>query len=128
MSKELTWINGADTGISSKTIWAVMMDVVAENGWYGTPSDGADFGRCYRLIELVPEWKSQLYKVSDRFPEWRPLVDQWDLLEDSYKEDLADNGSRTYELIKSLNDEIMKAGGYVKTGANSWEKNNEKNR
>lgn len=88
MSKAMTWIVGPDTGISSKTIWAVMMGVVAQTGDYCIPYDPSDFGRCHRLLQIMPEWRSRLNEVASMFPEWTPLVKNWGELEALYLEEL----------------------------------------
>jgi hypothetical protein len=118
--KALQWITGSDTGISSKTLWAVMMGAVADGDRYDRPYDGADFGRCHRLLELVPEWKPRLAEVAARFPEWGPLVREWSKIEAAYLADLKDHGGRAWKIINGLSDECMKAGGWIKTGAFRW--------
>jgi len=72
------WIVGSDTGVSSKTIWGVMMG--AEVYSPSIPWDTDDFGRCYRLLQMIPEWRHRLTDVSEKYPEWKPLVDNWDEL------------------------------------------------
>lgn len=60
----LAWIVGDDTGISSEVIWAVMMGVDPKNILdKSTPSDPSDFGRCYRLLKLIPEWEKRLEEL-----------------------------------------------------------------
>ena len=113
-TKALQWITGSDTGTSSKTLWAVMMAAVADGGRYARPYDVGDFGRCYRLLELVPEWKTRLAEVAARFPEWTPLVREWSKIEDAYLADLKDNGGRSWKIISGLNEECMTAGGWGK--------------
>lgn len=86
--RALQWVVGSDTGISSKTIWAVMLGAVqGEARWptYGTPADPDDFGRCYRLLELIPEWRGRLHEVAERFPDWAPLVENWEELEELFR-------------------------------------------
>lgn len=82
------WILSRDTGTSSKTIWAVMMDAVPEgrkDSWdYDIPHDPDDFGRCHRLLLLIPEWKGRLSEVASEFPKWKHLVREWDNLIDYY--------------------------------------------
>ncbi len=80
------WILGRDTGISSKTIWAVMMGVITEpircNAQYDIPWDCHDFGRCYRLLDAIPEWKARLQEVAVLVPKWAPLIREWARLEE----------------------------------------------
>jgi hypothetical protein len=43
------------------------------------PQDASDFGRCRRLLDLFPDWESNLHVVSEAFPAtpWPSLVDRW---------------------------------------------------
>ena len=97
MSKAIDWVIGGDTGLSSLTIWGVMMGAKIPTGrmWrHSPPGDTSDFGRCYRLLELMPEWRERLHEVSDQLPEWKPYVDEWDKLTDLFVK-----GTRTRNLM-----------------------------
>lgn len=122
-TKAIKWITGSDTGTSSKTIWSVMMGAVDCGERYDRPYDGADFGRCYRLLELMPEWKPRLAEVAARFPAWAPIVREWSRIEAAYLADLKGRGIRSCRIIRGLNDECMAADGFVKTGPHSWTRN-----
>jgi len=76
------WLRGRDTGISSCTIYAVMMNQSMDD--YNIPHDPDDFGRCYRLLQLFPEWTKRLDEVASRFPIWRPFVREWDKLTEMF--------------------------------------------
>lgn len=76
------WIVSHDTGISSKTIWSVMMG--ATPYWPGTPLDVDDFGRCVRLLVHIPEFRPRLQEVADKYPVWQPIIDDWKELERLY--------------------------------------------
>ena len=97
--KALQWALGRDTGISSKTIAAALSDTVQEDAYYGLPSDSSDFGRCHRLLELIPEWKPRLPEVAEKFPEWELIVRHWDTLSAFYE---AGDQARVYGLIEEL--------------------------
>ena len=75
LSKEDQWLYGSDTGSSSKTIFGVMTGKPVGNGAF--PWDPDDFGRCYRLLNLFPEWLPRLSEVSAKFPKWAGLVAIW---------------------------------------------------
>jgi len=82
----LEWVISGDTGISSTVIWAVMMDVrVDVMRSPSVPHDPPDFGRCYRLLQLMPGWRTQMHKVTDRCPRWQPFVEHWGELEEMYE-------------------------------------------
>ena len=73
------WVFKGETGLSSKTMWNCFMAV--ERGYpINIPHDPDDFSRCYKLLEALPEWKSQISKLKRLSPEWERLVDNWDEL------------------------------------------------
>ena len=87
-SDPLAWLENGDTGISSMTIWRVLMGRDAGDAWDNDIHyDPADFGRCYRLLQVMPAWRKRLPEVSERLPEWKPLVDAWDELTALYEEE-----------------------------------------
>lgn len=99
------WFNGRDTGTSSLTIYSVFMHTDSPHGQYNIPSDPEDFGRCYRLLKIMPQWRFGLQQVADNFPAWQPLVDHWDELTALYEEELPDGTApRLYARMKELRD------------------------
>ena len=82
--KCIEWLMSDDTGTSSKLIFRVMVGIERRVLCF-SPSDGDDFGRCYRLLKVFPEWKSRLTEVSEQFPNWKNLVEKWDELEKAYE-------------------------------------------
>jgi len=124
----LKWITGGDTGTSSETIWSVMVGQAPHSGG-DRPSDPSDFGRCYRLLLAVPEWRGRLGAVVDALPEWGPLVAIWDELEAMFIQVAGLDGQtgwhtptakRMYDRMKSIDDDCMRAGGWKQTGPGSW--------
>lgn len=128
------WILSGDTGVSSKTIWAVMMGVATEPGQRcgftskppaltcDIPLDPADFGRCYRLLQLFPEWRRGITKMGEIFPKWKPMADRWDEMERLYEEEYPSGKCpRLYDLMQELREEGMLLEGWTKTGPLSWE-------
>lgn len=85
----ISWLANGDTGISSRTIWFVLMGrPIPANDWTDVPHDPADFGRCHRLLAVMPSWRARLGEVAAEYPEWKPLVDHWDELAALYEEEL----------------------------------------
>lgn len=78
------WLRGYDTGTSSLTIYEAMTGTKSGGGG-SAPLDADDFGRCYRLLKIMPEWRTRLKEVSDKHPAWRPIVARWDELEQAYE-------------------------------------------
>jgi hypothetical protein len=75
LSKEDRWLHGSDRGMSSETIFGIMTGKAVGEG--STPLDRDDFGRCYRLLELFPEWRHRLQEVAAKHPDWAGLVACW---------------------------------------------------
>lgn len=109
----VAWLTGGDTGTSSKTIWFVMMgrESTERYFWPSPPSDPSDFGRCHRLLRLMPSWRQRLPEVSAKYPKWQGLVEHWDELTSLYEDELANGqknkhgermATKTYERMKQL--------------------------
>jgi len=123
----MQWVVIGDTGISSKTLWYVMME---EKGVdlpidfrpfdFDVPHDSADSGRCYRLLQNFPQWYYRLHEVSNKFPLWVGVIREWNTLERLYKEE---KHNELYELLEKLIDEGRLADGWTKTGPGCWQKN-----
>lgn len=84
------WWRSLDTGTSSIAIFAVFCEerlrfAATEAGHRSTPRDSADFGRCRRLLDRFPEWRSRLGEVAAAYPEtkWPALVARWQELENA---------------------------------------------
>ena len=120
------WIISGDTGVSSKTIWAVMMNAIPDKPGhfdFDVPHDPADFGRCYRLLEAFPEWKNKLHKVSEKFINWKPLIENWEKLTALFeKESLNNRCPELYALMQKLNDEGKRLDGWIETSPGCWKK------
>lgn len=79
----IEWLLSDDTGISSETICAVMTGSTIPRA--DVPYDSGDFGRCYRLLKLFPEWVERMPEVGQKFPEWGPMVAEWQKLTSMYE-------------------------------------------
>jgi hypothetical protein len=84
------WIvlpRGTFVGVSSATIWSALTGRPMPFGWHpDIPYDPDDFSRCFKLLNLIPQWRSQLDEVARQYPAWRPFVAAWDDLEGLYVE------------------------------------------
>jgi len=74
--KASKWMYSGDTGISSKTIFEFMTGMPV---WSipDVPHDPSDFGRCYRLLQMFPEWVHRLPDMVNRYPFWEPFIREW---------------------------------------------------
>ncbi|MDD2765612.1 MAG: hypothetical protein PHE83_16745 [Opitutaceae bacterium] len=79
------WLKTGDTGRSSRTIYATFTGQwqVLPNGRRdaAAPRDADDFGRCHRLLQRHPEWRTQLSRVGEHCAEFIPLIAAWGELE-----------------------------------------------
>lgn len=62
---------------SSETIHSVLSRQLHTSFVFDAPHDADDFGRCARLLELVPEWIPRLGEVAHACPSFRRLVRCW---------------------------------------------------
>lgn len=81
----LAWLTKNDTGISSLTIWRTLMGQTPERA--DIPYDPSDFGRCHRLLNVMPAWRARLGEVAARYPKWQPFVDEWERLTALFEEE-----------------------------------------
>lgn len=123
------WIVGGDTGMSSETIWSVMMGVPCRSP--STPLDPDDFGRCWRLLVLIPSWRPRMPEVAKKYPQWTAMVREWDRLSTMYEAVIADKdwpnqwtaaGKALYDSMQPLLDEGCIADGWTQDGPGCWSK------
>lgn len=74
-ARALKWALGGDTGASSEAICAHMTGSKPEAWSY--PSDPADLGRCLRLLDGFPEWKSRISEMATYGSGWSGLAKRW---------------------------------------------------
>ncbi len=89
------WLASDDTGASSLYMASILTgQFIAENHY---PRDPADFGRCLRLVEAVPELESKIRDMSQHGKEWAVVAANWDEWAELYR---LDEGERLYCLMK----------------------------
>ena len=103
----IDWLLSGDTGISSKTILAVMTrSKMGEPFGPDVPHDPSDFGRCYRLLALFPGWRARLPEVAEKFPAWGPMVLAWGELTALYEEEIKNASGKAPKLYKRMQELI----------------------
>lgn len=79
------WFGGDDTGASSITMLCVALGA-PPTGWRcSVPYDSGDFGRCKRLLDVVPEVREAFPRIAEAVPEFRGILDHWDELVADYE-------------------------------------------
>ncbi len=103
----ISWLSSGDSGISSLTIVSVLADipfaVLAQRCRPGVPYDPDDLGRCMRLLDVKPEWRSRMSEVARRYPEWAGLVARWDDLSSLFWEEAPSGRAlKTFALMEEI--------------------------
>ena len=95
--KIIEWFVTGDTGIFSEAMVDRFMGIDTKRNYGDHPHDSSDFGRCYRLLEAVPEFKNRISEMATRSNEWAALVYHWDELTELYV-----NDGKCYERMKEI--------------------------
>jgi len=87
--RALKWLLSGDTGISSETMIAVALGITrGKSSGLDAPSDVSDFGRCYRLVQKIPELRDHFKKIGRRAKVFRGILKNWDELVAIYLRDM----------------------------------------
>lgn len=107
-AKVAEWFVSGDTGISSKSIAAVMCGANVQKIEDYPPADPSDLGRCLRLLEKFPEWKPRMHEMAAVSKRWAHVLPHWDnaaaIMADEVGIDWSKGrkAPRTYEFMKSV--------------------------
>lgn len=97
----LQWLGGSDVGMSSKALALTALGEMPPRPSY--PHDGADFGRCHRLLTLCPDAYVGLERLGkEGGPVWQALVPRWSDIMAAYLHDAAleEKGIRDHKKFK----------------------------
>lgn len=75
------WLKHGEHGMSSEAMFAVLSMNEGDRKLKGNlshPCDPDDFKRCSQLLQAVPQWKTELYKLKPISKTWSNLVDNWE--------------------------------------------------
>ena len=104
-ARALQWAVSRDTGSSSKALCAHMSGGKSE-GAADYPHDPDDLGRCLRLLQLVPEWKSRIAEMAVYGAGWAGLVKIWPQIAAAMADEVgidlsrANRAPQTYRLMQ----------------------------
>lgn len=73
------WLATNDTGASSESLAYALLGHTPRYGCH-EPADGADLGRCLRLIHRIPETRAAVDLLAARHASWARLAPHWDEL------------------------------------------------
>lgn len=114
------WIAFENVGMSSKTMWAVVSGTLNKNNikdfCVEIPYDSGDFGRCYTLWKKCNLSDSDLIKIKDLCPIWKPFIDNWQELVRRYE-----NKEKMYDFISELVEQGRLNAGWKKINSNTWQ-------
>ncbi|MEX3764493.1 hypothetical protein [Paraburkholderia phenoliruptrix] len=102
------WLINGNVGVSSKTMAAIALGATTtsagEHGWgVDAPHDPADFGRCYRLVQKVPEIREFFPRIAKKVKPFAGILKHWDELVRLYERDKPTGKSdELYNRIKQL--------------------------
>lgn len=103
LQKILSWLDGDDTGLSSKFLAQLALGNPLPAIHY--PYDPSDFGRCYRFLQVLePDEQDEVLRLaSHRSAEWERLIECWDELVELYLEEYpSGKAPKLYERMKEL--------------------------
>lgn len=92
------WWDHGERGVSSETIFCACAGRGLHRADY--PYDPADYRRCHRLLEIVPEWRHELARVTARWPWFKPFEERWPEFERLWNEEV--NTGRAPKLYEAL--------------------------
>lgn len=75
------WMSYGEHGASSEFMaWTLQDHKQHPFAEPAMPYDPDDFGRCHKLLAMVPEFRARMDRLKECGPEWAALVDHWDEL------------------------------------------------
>lgn len=100
------WLINGDTGVSSQTMAAIALGAtnLSSRGWnVDAPRDPSDFGRCYKLVQHVPEIREHFPRIGKKVKQFAGILANWDELVYLYERDKPKGEStELYNRIREL--------------------------
>ena len=84
--KMMDWITSNSVGLSSQTLWAVIMGL--EMPTPSVPLDVYDFARCYNLLKLCDDEtrRKTIHDAAEQYGVWKPFEHNWKKLIELYED------------------------------------------
>ncbi len=99
--KLIEWALGDSVGMSARCLARHMIGMPTDGSY---PHDGGDFGRCEKLLDVMPSFRERLSEMASVNAYWAALVPRW--------EEICQSADK-YELIKSITRPVEKSDGRV---------------
>lgn len=83
IKKIADWLVGPDTSGASSTMAAIALGLSDPTKMYGgffVPKDSADFGRCKKLVEQIPEIRKAFSNIERAHRPFAPYIENFDAL------------------------------------------------
>lgn len=101
------WLSNGEVGSSSRTMYKYFMEIGMSGADINHPYDPDDFKRCYKLLQVVPEWKGRILELGKLSKQWDNLAKNWDKLTAMYEENVRTNWKEykrigMYEFMETL--------------------------
>lgn len=108
--KTIQWLATGRVGLSSKQLamWIAFGQRTDSGFGIDHPHDPDDLDRCLKFLEVVPEARAELHRMSELSPVWKALVQHWDAIEQSHLDEVglgwtkARSAPKTYKLMRSV--------------------------
>ena len=78
------WLLSRSTGASAKAIVCHITGLAKCEGDY--PHDGGDFGRCERMMDMIPGIRERLPEMATANKYWAALIPRWDEIKSTNQE------------------------------------------
>lgn len=100
------WLEHGEVGASSKTMISVLYKPLAKEK-ISHPLDPADFRRCHKLINIVPEVKIVFPEISHLSSTWGNFINNWNKLTNMYLQNESEGWKNAdkigmYEFMQTL--------------------------
>jgi len=96
-AKVAEWAMSGTTGASAKSIAVHLTGMGKQEGDY--PLDGGDFGRCERLLDMVPELRPEMHRMAEVNRYWAKLAPRWDEIRAA-----SDKGKLLSQILRPMED------------------------
>lgn len=114
------WMTGGHVGISSKAIAAATLGALPKSPDC-TPRDSGDFGRCYRLLTLIPEAYEGLDRLAAWSAQWARLAAIWDGLSEDFAETPTNHRSISERIDAANNPRRLRSYRFVQNAEGLWD-------